>query len=299
MTVSDRPIPDRRVARAPAIALAVPLAVPLAVALAVACLPGLAWAAQPVSMAAHRATYELSLAEGDGDRQGVENARGRIVFEFSGSACEGYTQNFRQVTELTGGDIGTRLSDMRSSTYEEGDGSGLRFNTETRIGQGPGESTDGYARKQNGKVVVEINKPETAKVEVAPDAVFPTDQIKRLIRAAREGQPTLSVTVFDGSEQARKVYDTFSVIGKEVSHDKDDALEPALKTAGYDTLSRWPVTIRYFAEGQADSQHPLYVVSFELLENGVTRALKLDYGDFGLTGQLTRLDVLPGKPCEN
>jgi hypothetical protein len=287
MTVLDRLSPDRRVACV------------LVFALAGGCLPGIAWAAQPVTMAAHRATYELSLAEGDGGGKGVENARGRIVFEFTGSACEGYTQNFRQVTELSGGDIGTRLSDMRSSTYEEGDGSGLRFNTETRIGPGPGETTDGFAQKQDGKVVVQIKKPQTAKIEVSPQAVFPTEQIKQLIRAGREGQPTLSVKVFDGSEQARKVYETFSVIGKEISHDKDDALEPALKSAGWDKLSRWPVTISYFEEGQADSQRPLYVISFELLENGVTRALKLDYGDFGLKGQLTRLDVLPSKPCEN
>jgi hypothetical protein len=51
---------------------------------------GVAAAAQPVIMAAHRATYELSLAENDGGK-GVEAARGRIVFEFSGSSCEGYT----------------------------------------------------------------------------------------------------------------------------------------------------------------------------------------------------------------
>ena len=88
-------------------------------------------AAQNMPMAAHRATYDLILAEGAG-KGGVESARGRIVFEFNGSACEGYTLNFRQVTELNGGDIGTKLSDMRSSTFEAGDGSSLRFNTESR-----------------------------------------------------------------------------------------------------------------------------------------------------------------------
>lgn len=257
-----------------------------------------ALAAQPVTMAAHRATYELSLADDkDGSGKGVETARGRIVFEFSGSSCEGYTQNFRQVTELSGGEIGTRLSDMRSSTFEEGDGSGLRFNTETRIGSATGEQTDGYAQKDGDKVVVQIKKPKPAKLELDSGAVFPTVQIKQLIQSARAGSPTLGVKVFDGSEQARKVYDTFAVIGKAVSHDKDDTLEAPLKAAGWDKLERWPITISYFEAGQADSQKPLYVISFELIENGVTRNLKLDYGDFGLKGELTRLDVLPLKPC--
>lgn len=267
---------------------------------AVFLLAAAAHAAQPVTMAAHRATYELSLADDkDGSGKGVETARGRIVFEFSGSSCEGYTQNFRQVTELSGGEIGTRLSDMRSSTFEEGDGSGLRFNTETRIGSGPGEQTDGYAQKEQDKVVVQIKKPKPGKLELSSAAVFPTVQIKQLIQNAREGNPTLSVKVFDGSEQARKVYDTFAVIGKAASHDKDDSLEAPLKAAGWDKLERWPITISYFEDGQADSQKPLYVISFELLENGVTRNLKLDYGDFGLKGELTRLDVLPTKPCGN
>jgi hypothetical protein len=257
----------------------------------------LSTAAQPVFMAAHRATYELTLDDSSG--KGVESARGRIVFEFTGSSCEGYTQNFRQVTELSGGDIGTRISDMRSSTFEEGDGSGLRFNTESRIGKAPGEVTNGHAEKSNGKVTVEILKPKAAKLELSPAAVFPTAQIKQLIQAGRDGAPTLSVKVFDGSEQARKVYDTFSVIGKAASHDKDDTLEAPLKAAGMDKLQRWPVTISYFEEGQADGQQPLYVISFELLENGVTRNLKLDYGDFGLKGDLTRLDLLPSKPCDN
>ena len=104
--------------------------------------------------------------------------------------------------------------------------------------------------------------------------------------------------VFDGSEQARKVYETFSIIGKPVSHDKDGDLETPLKAAGWDRLDRWPVTISYFEEDRADGQKPLYVISFELLENGVTRALKLDYGNFGLKGDLSRLEVLPSKPCD-
>lgn len=254
-------------------------------------------AAQPVVMAAHRATYELTLDDTNG--KGIESARGRIVFEFTGSACEGYTQNFRQVTELSGGDLGTRVSDMRSSTFEEGDGSALTFNTESRIGKAPGEITNGRAQKADGKVTVEITKPAKAKLDVSSAAVFPTVQIKQLIQAGRDGLPTLSVKVFDGSEQARKVYDTFSVIGKAISPDKADTLEKPLKDAGMDKLQRWPVTISYFEEGQGDGQQPLYVISFELLENGVTRNLKLDYGDFGLKGSLTRLDLLPGKPCEN
>jgi hypothetical protein len=252
-----------------------------------------AFAAQNMPMAAHRATYDLVLAEGAG-KGGVESARGRIVFEFNGSACEGYTLNFRQVTELSGGDIGTKLSDMRSSTFEAGDGSSLRFNTESRTPPGPAEATDGTAQRGNGKIVVELRKPERAKLDL-PDAVFPTAQMKMLIDAAKAGKSTLETRVYDGSEKARKAYDTFAVIGK--AADTAAEVEEPLRTSGWDKMPRWPVSISYFEEG-GNTQQPVYVISFELLENGVSRKLKLDYGDFGLTGDLKRLEVLNTPACD-
>ena len=63
-----------------------------------------------------------------------------MVLEFTGNACEGYALNFRQVTELAGGEIGRKLSDMRSTTFEDGDGASFRFKTESRQASGPAEA---------------------------------------------------------------------------------------------------------------------------------------------------------------
>ena len=57
----------------------------------------------------------------------------------------------------------------------------------------------------------------------------------------------------------------------------------------------WPVSIAYFDEKTRGDQEPIYSQSFKLYENGVTRDLTLDYGDFVLAGKLTKLEVL-GKP---
>jgi hypothetical protein len=62
-------------------------------------------------------------------------------------------------------------------------------------------------------------------------------------------------------------------------------------------VPRWPVTISYYEEGTAD-RVPVYTVSFELYENGISRALKLDYGDFALKGDLKSLDVQAPSPCQ-
>jgi hypothetical protein len=61
------------------------------------------------------------------------------------------------------------------------------------------------------------------------------------------------------------------------------------------------VTVSYFDRAKADQsgeQTPAYAISFELYENGVSRALKIDYGDFVVTGEMTSLDMKPAKPCK-
>ena len=56
-----------------------------------------------VKFAPHVAIYDLKLTSSRGKRL-LEAARGRIVYDFSGSACEGYALQFRQVTELDNGE---------------------------------------------------------------------------------------------------------------------------------------------------------------------------------------------------
>ena len=53
-----------------------------------------------VKLAPHRAIYEMKLGDARSG-SGVTDLSGRMVFEISGSACEGYTQNMRFVMETT------------------------------------------------------------------------------------------------------------------------------------------------------------------------------------------------------
>ena len=60
------------------------------------------------------------------------------------------------------------------------------------------------------------------------------------------------------------------------------------------------MTISYFDRAAAEKsgeQTPIYAITFELYENGVSRALVLDYGDFVLTGEMTSLEMKDAKPC--
>jgi len=68
--------------------------------------------------------------------------------------------------------------------------------------------------------------------------------------------------------------------------------EPALAT-----LKRWPVTVSYFDKTARDDQLPVYSIRFEVYENGVSRALMLDYNDFAISGELTSLELRNSAPC--
>ena len=99
--------------------------------------------------AAHRAVYELKLAKARG-KGGAVSARGRILYDFSGSVCEGYQLEFRQVSELDNGEGKITLSDLRSRTWEEGAAKAYQFTSQNYLNQQLIESVDGRAeRRQN------------------------------------------------------------------------------------------------------------------------------------------------------
>lgn len=250
-----------------------------------------------VRLAPHRVVYDLSLASSRGSRT-IESARGRIAFEFTGNACEGYALNFRQVTVLQSAETGAKMSDLRTVNFESGDGHSFRFRNDTRMGEADaGQVVDGDAeRGPGGSVAVRLKRPKTERVTPDGSAVFPNAQMRDVIAAAREGRSTFSEKVFDGSDDGHKVYETLAVIGREIAPGATDGLEAPARQDGLAKLRRWPVTMSYFMPGKADGT-PIYVLGFDLYENGVSRALRLDYGDFALKGEMTQLELLPDKGC--
>jgi len=243
-------------------------------------------------LAPHRAVYELTLLKSTGSKSPTA-ARGRIAFDFSGSACEGYVQNFRQLTELQPAEGPTRISDMRSATFEDGDGKSFAFDMKTRVDSSDNDVVDGKASKNAGALSISLTRPKPGKLDVGQDVVFPTDHLRRILASAEEGKNLLELAVYDGSETGEKVYETTTIIGRPISA---PVVEQAAHIPQLENLKRWPVSISYFEAGKKD-EGPSYVLSFDLYENGISRALKLDYGDFILGGEMVNLELLPQQTC--
>lgn len=268
---------------------------PLAAAVFSTVLAGAPASAQPkgpVPMAAHHATYKLSLLKSKGSNAPA-SAAGVIDYVFSGSACDGYTTTFRQMTELQPAEGDARLNDLRSTTFEDGAGTQYTFKTVSKNDLETVNDVDGRAKKQaDGKTMVEI-KPATEKSALGTDLLFPTEHLRKIIAVAEQGGRLLEASVYDGSDTGKKVFHTLTVIGQAIETPSPDAAgrDQALKD-----MRRWPVSISYFEPGKDEA--PDYVLSFDLYENGISGALKLDYGDFVLAGELTDLSINAQTPCK-
>jgi hypothetical protein len=253
----------------------------------------------PIILAPHRAIYDLSLSDTRGNSQ-VASVRGRILYDFGGSACEGYSLEFRQVSELDSGEGKVSTSDLRSTTWEDAASKSFKFNSQNYVDENLTDTVDGHAERSATTTTVSLSKPVEKNVDFDPAVVFPTEHMVRAIAGGRAGKSILDFPVYDGSESGDRVFDTLTVIGHKIAPNERNHDDAATNEPKLANVPRWPVTISYFDNSKSketSEQTPAYAISFELYENGISRALSLDYNDFVVTGKLTSLEFKDSKPC--
>jgi hypothetical protein len=252
-----------------------------------------------VVLTPHRAIYDLRLLRTRGKKD-IEAVRGRILYDFSGSACAGYALNFRQVSELNSGENKTALSDLRASTWEEASAKRFKFSSENHLDDKTVDKVDGEAERDADHVEVKLAQPKDKKFDLDRAMVFPTEHMRRIIEAAQDGRNILELPVYDGSENGEKVYSTMTLIGREIAPNEKVPTDAAAGQKALAGLKRWPVTISYFDRNdkKREEQTPVYSISFELYENGISRALALDYEDFVIAGEMSQLEIKDPTPCK-
>jgi len=249
-------------------------------------------------LVSHRAVYELKLAQSRGNSSAV-SARGRILYDFSGNACDGYALQFRQVSELDNGEGKVTLSDLRTTTWEDGAAKKFIYKSQNYLNETLVDSVDGQAEREPGRVAVSLTKPEDKKFDLEAAIAFPTDHMRRIIVAARADKNILELPIYDGSDKGEKVYNTLTVIGHVIAPNERVPTDAAAGKEALAGLKRWPVTVSYFDKAATPGdQAPIYSIKFELYENGVSRALMLDYNDFAISGELTAIEIRDTKPCK-
>jgi hypothetical protein len=257
-----------------------------------------AFAASPAPLVPHRAVYDLQLADAE-ERSGISGVYGRMVYEMRGSACDGYTVNFRFLTRIDTEEF-SRITDQQASTYEDIDAGTFRFLNRSYVDEVLDREVSGVARHGEGGVVVELTEPAEMRLTLDP-AKFPTEHMVEMIEKAKAGERFYQSHIFDGSEDADQVLLTTTVIGEEETPPKNRGEgEGDIEAAGpIADEPYWPVTVAYFSELDVGDQTPQYQVSFKLYDNGVTRDMVMDYGDFALAGELVGLELFETPECDS
>jgi len=245
-------------------------------------------------LVAHRAIYEVKLLDST-DRSGIRAMKGRIVYEFVGSPCEGFAVKFRFVTRI---DTGRKsyVTDQRTTTFEDVKEGNLRFVTRSYVNDKFEKEVKGSARLTNSGTDVALAKPESRNVQLGK-AIFMTEHLANVIDKAKSGERFFNADVFDGSDNGDELMATTTVIGNQSKKAKEGhskAMEPLKDQPS------WPVSISYFSllNEQKGESLPIYRVSFDLFENGISSDLKMHYKDYSLKGKLSGLEILPSSKCE-
>ncbi len=247
----------------------------------------------------HRAVYDMTL-DSSRPASGVSGVKGRMVFEFAGSGCDGYTMNMRLVTRIVGATGSSILSDLRSSTWEQGAGKRYRFNSSHYKGEKLEESTSGDAERSgaNDHVDIQVSVPKSKTLKVPGPVMFPTQHSLAILESAKKGQSVLQARIYDGSSEGDKVYSTTAFIGKRLKPGAKRHPKRVDNDKTLEALESWPVSISYFETEEGPAETPVYQLNFRMYNNGVSRDLVIDYGDFAIKGDLSSLEFMPYTKCD-
>lgn len=253
-------------------------------------------------MAPHRAVYDLKLVHAE-SQSGIAGMTGRMVYEFSGSRCDGYSVNFRFVTRFQAVNGGLQVTDLQTTSFEEADASSYEFLSKTFVNQTLVETSRGSARQGTRVKTVDLSEPQERSVEIGPSVQFPTEHLRSILRAGAAGGRFVASDIYDGAETGDKVYGTTTVIGERsimAGRTVDGQPVDGMPDGTLAGTAYWPVSVAYFDTAADDASGellPVYQLSFRLFENGISDRLVLDYGDFKLQGTMAALDLRDQPEC--
>jgi hypothetical protein len=252
------------------------------------------YAAENVILTPHRAIYNLELKEAS-QRSGISAITGRMVYDFNGSSCEGYTTTFRYMTKVKTQD-NERVIDQQTTTFETGDAKEFEFLTKNFVDQSLDKEIRGTATDTNQKMQVNIKNPNSSSYTLE-SALFPTTHLQDLLTRAHQGERLYQANIFDGSADADHILSTTVIIGEKSKlspYGTHKSIAEKLRNTEY-----YPVSIAYFDPGAVKGDDsPIYQTGFKLYENGITSDVSMSYGDFSITGTLVDLKILTSSNCD-
>lgn len=246
--------------------------------------------AQAVDLAPHRAIYDMKLGVSKRS-SGVIDVNGSMVVE-TAESCEGWEVSQRVQLTYLSSDADEVQTESNFASFESKDGLTYRFNVRNMENGELQEELRGNASidRKNGAGRAIFSKPERKEFPLSAGTLFPTAHVVRLIEKASTGERFLPFSVFDGA-RLEGAFDVNAVV---------TGTEPKAALAVDHKLLRdqklWAMRLAFFPADKNEPE-PEYEISVELMANGVSRAMVLDYGNFTVIGSLQKIEDLPRAKC--
>lgn len=242
----------------------------------------------------HRAHYTLQL-ESVRNTSPVRAVNGEMTTDWV-DACQGWMVNQTLTLFMTYNEAPEAKTESYFSTWEAKDNSHYRFNYRHLINGNSSENIRGTAtiEQKDGAGKVHYVLPEDKTMDLPTGTLFPTTHTLFLMHEALNKTPLfLNRPVFDGSDD-KGVSQVSAVI---------NAPQPVTEELTKNTFSSvkdlkaWPMRLAFFSN-EENASEPDYEMDTNMLPNGVSEYMMIDYGDFKVKGTLDKLEPLTAPSCD-
>ena len=246
-----------------------------------------------IPLAAHHAVYSLSYdSDQPGNSEGnIVGARGTMTYDID-DACTGWATDQRLQITLTnrdGQDI-QMVSDY--ATFEAKDGLHMEFHMKQTTDTAVTQKLDGSASLEqagHGGSVSYVT-PAAKTMALPAGTLFPMAHTAAILAAAEAGKKFLTLPLFDGTGPDG-AQDTFVTV-------LDWGTKQKLEWPELASLPSGRVHISFFDRDKPGSgQTPDYEIGMRYFANGVANDLRMNFGEFVMTGTLKTFQPAPAPHC--
>ena len=240
-------------------------------------------------ISAHKAFYEMRLDDRV-QNSNIVNVVGRSALIVERD-CDGWVSVEDYMIEFINDTGGSDRILSHFESWEADSGDKFSFDVtedSTFFGRKDFGGFADLSAKDSGNAFFSLD-PE-AELELPQDTYFPVRHLESILDAAKNGKTMMAATIFTGGEPDDALMTTSTVVGG--WQKAEDVIDLGrLRENGF-----WPIQVAYF-KPTATTSEPEYEIKFAMQRNGVVRNYVIDYGDFSIAADLTKIEDIEAPVC--
>lgn len=245
-------------------------------------------------IAPHRAIYDMKLSSAK-NGSNIKDVSGKMFFEWADS-CDGWAIQQHLQLHFTYAEGEETNINSTVISWEAKNGKSYNFNVRRLT---DGKETENYRGRASvdedggtGKYSIPADKKE---IKLTSDTIFPSAHTNLILQRAQAGDKLFTRRVFDGSDEEGEA-DVSAFIGEKIDTLNTTDISPDLRENSLLKSPAWPVRMAFF-KPDSETGEPDYEMDLTLQNNGIARFMKIDYGDFSVSGVLKSIESLPPSGC--